>query len=243
MSKIERAKKEIGLAMELGSSALQQRFETLFSVAARKSLQGWRHVSVMQAQVLVVDGEQPGDEAAVWTPCVVYVGGQPQALHLGSSPQRWATRLDADFTLADLIDMLDRAGVFIMQWSQRQQIAAQQSLTRALADLEGKGLDCSYHFHLKAWVALPAPWNQVQGLRALAVLSRKAVDVRSLCTHSGLEVAELAQLLAHPGLRSALVCSWRPADAMKAAGRAPAARFSGQWVRRLAGWVARGGRT
>lgn len=69
---------EIGLAAELWSPLLKQRFETLFAVASRKSLRGWRQVPLVSAQVLVVDGSLPVPEAAGWLPCVVYVGGVPQ---------------------------------------------------------------------------------------------------------------------------------------------------------------------
>ena len=111
---------EIGLAAELWSPLLKQRFEALFAVASRKSLRGWRQVPLVSAQVLVVDGNMPAPEAAGWMPCVVYVGGVPQGQHLERTQQRLATYLDMNFTLSDLIDMLDRAAVFLMDWTVRQ---------------------------------------------------------------------------------------------------------------------------
>ncbi len=241
-------KDEIGLAAELWSPALKQRFEDLFGVAARKSLKAWRRVPLVSAQVLVVDGSLPAPEAAVWTPCVVYVGGIPQGQHLGRSQQRWATYLDVDFTLSDLIDMLDRAAVFLMDWRVRQQVMTSQVLDTALEDLRLRGRDCGYRFQLGAWVALPAPWNRAECLRALAMLCRGAVDVPALCEHSGMEPEDLAQLLMHPRLRSLLHCSQaahgapalpvRRSGTTGAAGGAPLTRH---WVQKLAGWIRRGG--
>ncbi|MBB1648521.1 MULTISPECIES: hypothetical protein [Delftia] len=244
-----RAKEEIGLAAELWSPVLRQRFEALFSVASRKSLRGWRQVPLVSAQVLVVDGSLPVPEAAVWMPCVVYVGGVPQGQHLGRTPQRWATYLDLDFTLSDLIDMLDRAAVFLMDWTVRQQVASSQTLARALDELSQQDEDCRYRFQLKAWVALPAPWNSSECLRALAMLCRGPMEVALLCEHSGMQASAVAQLLRHPRLRSLLECSLRPAreDDLPPLGRgraqAPAtvAGLPRQWVQKLAGWIRRGG--
>ncbi|WP_080945428.1 LysR family transcriptional regulator substrate-binding protein [Delftia tsuruhatensis] len=193
---------EIGLAAELWSPLLKQRFETLFAVASRKSLRGWRQVPLVSAQVLVVDGSLPVPEAAGWLPCVVYVGGVPQGQHLERTPQRLATYLDLDFTLSDLIDMLDRAAVFLMDWTVRQQVASSQTLVRALDDLRQQAEGCRYQFRLKAWVALPAPWNSAESLRALAMLCRGPMDVATLCEHSGMAPAAVAELLRRrPGLR------------------------------------------
>lgn len=238
---------EIGLAAELWSPVLRQRFDDLFCVAARKSLKQWRQVPMVSAQVLVVDGSLPAPEAAVWTPCVVYVGGIPQGQHLGRSQQRWATFLDVDFTLSDMIDMLDRAAVFLMDWRVRQQVVTSQMLDAALRDLQEQGKDCGYRFQLGTWVALPAPWNRAECLRALAMLCRGAMDVPSLCEYSGMEPEGLAQLLMQPRLRSLLHCSLRQQGQVPsvrhtgAAGAVGGVPLTRRWVQKLAGWIRRGG--
>lgn len=232
-------KDEIGLAAELWSASLKQRFEELFPVAARRSLCDWRQVPLASAQVLVVDGSLPVPEAAVWMPCVVYVGGAPQERSLERSPQRWATYLEVDFTLADLTDMLDRAAVFLMDWQVRQQMATSRALEQALGDLQRKGVACSYRFQLGAWVSLPAPWNRAECQRALAMLCRGPLEVSRLCEHSGMEPEAVVQLLMQPRLRSLLHCSPRPPRGGRAAaGVLPADR---SWAQKLAGWVRRGG--
>lgn len=244
-----RTKDEIGLAAELWSPLLRERFEALFAVASRKSLRGWRQVPLVSAQVLVVDGSLPVPEAAVWMPCVVYVGGVPQGQHLERTQQRLATYLDMNFTLSDLIDMLDRAAVFLMDWTVRQQVASSQTLVHALDDLQQQGGDCRYRFQLKAWVALPAPWNSSECLRALAMLCRGPMEVAVLCEHSGMEARAVAQLLRHPRLRSLLECSLRPAreddlpPLRRSRAQAPATvgGLPRQWVQKLTGWIRRGG--
>ena len=240
---------EIGLAAELWSPLLKQRFEALFAVASRKSLRGWRQVPLVSAQVLVVDGNMPAPEAAGWMPCVVYVGGVPQGQHLERTQQRLATYLDMNFTLSDLIDMLDRAAVFLMDWTVRQQVATSHTLARALDDLQQQGVDCRYRFQLKAWVALPAPWNNSECLRALAMLCRGPMEVALLCEHSGMQARAVAELLRHPRLRSLLECSLRPArendlpplrrSRAQASDTVPG--LPRQWVQKLAGWIRRGG--
>ena len=71
---------EVGLATELWTPALQQRFDSLFAVAARKSLSAWRQVPRAHAQVVVVDGSGPAPQGLDQAPCVVYVGGQARSL-------------------------------------------------------------------------------------------------------------------------------------------------------------------
>lgn len=243
---------DIGLAAELWSPQLKQRFETLFAVASRKSLRSWRQVPLVSAQVLVLDGSLPLPEAAARLPCVVYVGGVPAGQHLERTSQRLTTYLDLNFTLSDLIGMLDRAAVFLMDWTALQQVASSQTLVRALDELQQQAESCRYRFQLKAWVVLPAPWNSAESLRALAMLCRGPMEVATLCKHSGMKAAVVAELLRHPLLRGALECSLQSAHAgdltqlrrrTQAQGAATAAApgLSRQWVQRLTGWIRRGG--
>lgn len=238
---MSQTKDEIGLAVQLCSPSLQQRFETLFADAAARSLRNWRQVPLVSAQVLIVDGHLPAPEAAEWTPCVIHVGGLPQGAAPGQTPQRWAASLGAEFTQADLVDVLDRAAVFLMDWQVRQQLAASQALERALADLQRQGADCMYRFQLSAWVALPAPWNRAECLRALAMLCRGPMDIPALCEHSGISCETAIELLQQPGLRSLLHCSLRSVRRSAAIVPLPEGGASRRWVQRLAGWVRHGG--
>ena len=143
---------EVSLATELWTPEVRQRFEQLFAVASRKSLSQWRQVPRTTAEVLVLEGAvspqkiKDGSQA----PCVVYVGGEAASQPLGRSAQGWAAHLDVDFTLSDLIDMLDRAAVFLMDWKARQKANTVLTVQRAMADLQQQGFDCPHRFQLRS---------------------------------------------------------------------------------------------
>ena len=239
---------EVSLAAELWTPAVQQRFESLFAVAARKSLSGWRQVPRHLAEVLVLEGFAPlvsKDETKA--PCVVYVGGEASKQPLGRSSQGWAAHLDVDFTLSDLIDMLDRAAVFLMDWRARQKASVTLTLQRALEDLQQQGFDCMHCFQLRSWIALPGSANTAQNMRVLALLSRGPIDAKSISDHSGIEMPQLFTLLSLPQVQAVLRCSLRssqePSAAPISTKTQPATSVTRQWVSKLTGWITRGGRS
>ncbi|BDR07052.1 hypothetical protein CTR2_R03900 [Comamonas thiooxydans] len=240
---------EVSLAAELWTPAVQQRFEALFAVAARKSLSAWRQVPRQAAEVLVIEGlESLLARAEAKAPCVVYLGGEPAMQPLGRSSQGWAVHLDVDFTVSDLIDMLDRAAVFLMDWRARHRAAAPLSLQRALQELQQQGADCPHRFQIKSWVALPGSANSALHMRVLALLARGPIDARSLAEHAGIEMPQLSTLLSLPQIQAVLHCSLRgseePSAAQKSiAQKQPAASVTRQWLSKLTGWITRGGRT
>lgn len=238
---------EVSWAAELWTPAVQQRFEALFAVASRKSLSGWRLVPREAAEVLVLDGTVPAlAEDVKKSPCVVYVGGEASEQPLGRSSQGWAAHLDVEFTLSDLIDMLDRAAVFLMDWKARQKVKVTLTLQSALEELQEQGLDCPHLFQIKSWVALPGAANTAQNTRALALLSRGPIAVQSLSEHSGAELPELISLLSLPQVQAVLRCSLKTAEASKSQATkntTPATSVTRQWVQKLTGWITRGGRT
>ncbi|WP_218242110.1 hypothetical protein [Comamonas fluminis] len=238
---------EVSWAAQLWTPAVQQRFEALFAVASRKSLSGWRQVSSDSAEVLILDGSVPtAAPDAKTSPCVVYVGGEASAQPLGRSSQGWAAHLDVEFTLSDLIDMLDRAAVFLMDWKARQKAAVVLTLQRAMADLKEQGLNCPHRFQLKSWVALPGSANTAENMRALALMSRGPIAAQSLSDHSGMEVPQLISLLSLPQVQAVLRCSLKTAEASKSQATkntTPATSVTRQWVQKLTGWITRGGRT
>ena len=236
---------EVGLAAELWTPAVQQRFDSLFAVAARKSWSLWRLVPRGDAQMLVVDGSQPISAGGEKAPCVLYIGGSAQSQPLGRSSQRWAAHLDVNFTLGDLIDMLDRAAVFLMDWKARQQANNSQSLQKAIGDLQTMGMDCPHRFQIKAWITLPSPYNAAESLRALALLSRGHIDARALCEHSGITTDQAVRLLSLPQVQRVLRVSLQgTSDAQNSSSRSAgkqAAPVTRSWVKKLTGWITRGG--
>ena len=238
---------EVRLATELWTPEVRQRFEQLFAVASRKSLSQWRQVTRNSAEVLILEGAvQPQSQESANAPCVVYVGGEASTQPLGRSSQGWAAHLDVDFTLSDLIDMLDRAAVFLMDWKARQKASMVLTLQRAMADLQQQGFDCPHRFQLKSWVALHGASNTAQNMRVLALLSRGPIEVRSLSEHAGIELPQLISLMSLPQVQAVLRCSLKSTEAVanrntekkQAASSAPR-----QWVQKLTGWITRGGRT
>lgn len=238
---------EVSLATELWTPEVRQRFEQLFAVASRKSLSQWRQVSRNTAEVLVLDGavSQQGKDGSQ-PPCVVYVGGEAATQPLGRSSQGWAAHLEVDFTLSDLIDMLDRAAVFLMDWKARQKANTALTVQRAMADLQQQGFDCPHRFQLKSWVALHGSANTAQNMRVLALLSRGPIDVKKVSEHSGIELPQLISLMSLPQVQAVLRCSLRSTEAVavkSTAKKQAATSAPRQWVQKLTGWITRGGRT
>ncbi|MDA8446288.1 hypothetical protein [Paracidovorax valerianellae] len=188
-----------GVAAEMLTPLFYERFSQLFSVAARKSLLEWREVATADAQVLLVDDAskaQPGCQA----PCLVCVGGSfPE-----KAPQaQWVARLQSGYTVADLIDVLDRAAVFLMDWRARQKMsgaAAEAAAMTARIDFSAP----HQRFQLSTWVSLAAPFRSAGSMRALALLTRAPVSLAQLCEHSGLDPALAQALLAELSRRGVL---------------------------------------
>ncbi|WCM92810.1 MarR family transcriptional regulator [Acidovorax sp. NCPPB 2350] len=226
-----------GVAAHLLTPPLYARFVALFGVAARKSLLPWREVSAAEAQLLLVD-HASSVQAGLAAPCLVFVGGSfPE-----KAPQaQWVARLPLGYTLADLIDVLDRAAVFLMDWRLQHQVGGGAAQVPAPAAVPA-GDAC---FQLSAWVSLNAPFRSPGCVRALALLTRSPVTQRQLCEHSGLDAASAQALLAELARRgvlrtSAPAQSPAPAPALAPAQEAPWGRSQG-WVLRLTRWVRGGG--
>ena len=112
-----------GVVPDLLAPIYLDRFMTLFGVAARKSLSEWKRVSTGDAQLALLDATSQGEAVPASTPCVIYVG-QSSSVAEKSRAGRWVSHLPAEFTVSDLIDALDRAAVFLMDWTARQKVAA-----------------------------------------------------------------------------------------------------------------------
>ena len=132
-----------------------------------------------------------------------------------------------NFTLGDLIDMLDRAAVFLMDWKARQQANNSQSLQKAIGDLQTMGMDCPHRFQIKAWITLPSPYNA------------------ALCEHSGITTDQAVRLLSLPQVQRVLRVSLQgTSDAQNSSSRSAgkqAAPVTRSWVKKLTGWITRGG--
>lgn len=216
----------VGIAADLLMPNVYERFKPLFGVASRKSLLTWTEVPSQFAEVLVVDQNTEQKVLQSDAPCVVVLGSSDYP-ELRNRP--WVTRLKTNYTLADLIDVLDRAAVFMMDWKTRP--------TTSSAAPKVAVADPSYQ--LTSWIALAAPFNKPGCLKAMALMAREPVTLRQLCTTANLSVDAARELLVMLAERGVLKSLTQPTPVPR---QATAPRVSGGLLTRLARWVMDGGK-
>ena len=192
-----------GISAELLTPSTRHRFGQLFGVASRKSVLPWKEVPRDRAQLIVVDqGMADAISSLGSTPCVVCIGNVRTAM---LSQASWVGRLEVNYTLSDLIDVFDRAAVFLLDWEARQKVMAGRDTVQAAAPAPAAtSAKQEFLYQLKAWVSMGAPFNTGACIRALALLSREPVSLGQLCTHSGLDFPAARSLLVELGQRGVL---------------------------------------
>ena len=238
-----------GVAPDLLAPVYLDRFVALFGVAARKSLIQWTRASTGEAQLAFLDASSKGDVVPASTPCVIYIGKTSAATEKARNA-RWVSHLPAEFTVSDLIDALDRAAVFLMDWSARQKIAAAKAVAAAVpvsAPPVAPAPESEDQFQLTSWVSLDAPYNTGACVRAMALLTRAPINLRQLCGHSGLDVDTARELIASLNRRGVLRHTAHKPVAVLASNAAQEQVNRGRPVRmglvqRLTRWVRVGGR-
>lgn len=189
-----------GISAELLTPSSRHRFAPLYGVASRKSVLPWKEVPRDRAQLIVLDqGMADAISSLGKAPCVVCIGQVKTAMLDGAS---WVGRLDVDYTLSDLIDIFDRAAVFLLDWDARNKVIRNQS-EQAAAQPEA-AIRQEFRYQLKSWVSVGAPFNTGACIRALALLSREPVSIAQLCLHSGLDNMMARGLLVELGRRGVL---------------------------------------
>jgi hypothetical protein len=243
------------LTSSLLAPSLRARFADLFGVAARKSVFAWHEASLPDAQVVIVDQTSNLQILPVLPPCVIWVGREQPSR---ANPGTWVGRLAQDYTLADLIDMLDRAAVFLLDWKARQsasaavrasqpapQVASSARSTWLQAESGNSALpsispvsaanECRYR--LQTWVFLSSPFDDPDCVAALALLARQPVTMQQLQTHTGLAPVLVVDLLQELARRRVLQVS-PPASAMAAKAAAPkGAPVRKGFLQRLSKWI------
>ena len=191
-----------GISAELLTPSVRHRFVQLFGVAARKSVLSWKEVPRDRSQLLMIDqGMADAISSLGSTPCVIAVGNVGSSLLANAS---WVGRLEVGYTLGDLIDVLDRAAVFLLDWEARQKVMAARAPAPVAEPQAGAAAKQEFLYQLKAWVSMGAPFNNGACIRALALLSREPVSLGQLCTHSGLDFPTARSLLVELGQRGVL---------------------------------------
>jgi hypothetical protein len=237
------------IASSLLAPSLRARFSDLLGVAARKSVFAWQESALPEAQVVVLDPTSNINVLTMLPPCVIWVGReQPVAARHGG----WVSRLSQDFTVSDLIDTLDRAAVFLLDWKARQRAAltarsAAQSQMPAsdfshssVASAPSTGTVAAaqtYRYRVSAWVVLPEPFNGPECVSALALLSRQPVTMQQLQIHTGLAPVLVVDLLQELNRRKVLLVSApAPATAQSTTSRGNAPVRQG-FLTRLSRWI------
>ena len=229
----------VGISADLLTPSARHRFVQLFGVASRKSVLPWKEVVRDRAQLVVLEQGMVGAVSSLGSsPCVVTIGAvQAPALNSAS----WTGRLEVNYTLSDLIDVLDRAAVFLLDWEARQKMMANRE--RAQQTQAPAATKQEFLYQLKAWVSMGSPFNNGACIRALALLSREPVSLAQLCTHSGLDNATARSLLVELGQRGVLrgiaLQEKRPAPASSRP-RQPV--HSSGLLGRLGRWIRGGGK-
>ncbi|MES2611264.1 MAG: hypothetical protein V4679_13530 [Pseudomonadota bacterium] len=232
-------------------------------MASRKSVFAWRESPLAQAQVAMLDVSSNLMRLQPVPPCVIWVGHEQPGARL---PQTWVGRLPQDYTVADLIDILDRAAVFLLDWKAQQTTApvavAVQAAASVPASIPAAEPARSFahstiqpaapaavgsaamaaaqgsRYRLGSWVFLGAPFDSAGYIGALALLAREPVTAQQLQTHSGLEPAMVAVLLRELAHRKVLqvIAPAQAVPAMPSSSRSGGPVSQG-FVRRLSHWL------
>ena len=229
-----------GISAELLTPSVRHRFVQLFGVAARKSVLSWKEVPRDRSQLLMIDqGMADAISSLGNTPCVVAVGNVGSSLLANAS---WVGRLEVGYTLGDLIDVLDRAAVFLLDWEARQKVIANRAPAPAVEPQAAPTAKQEFLYQLKAWVSMGAPFNNGACIRALALLSREPGSLGQLCTHSGLDINTARNLLVELGNRGVLrgVAMQNHRPPASASTRQPV--HSSGLLGRLSRWIRGGGK-
>ena len=228
-----------GISADLLTSSVRQRFVQLFGVASRKSVLPWKEVPRARAQLLVLDhGTADAAAAIAAAPCVLCVGAVRADMLRNVS---WVGRLEVNYTLSDLIDVLDRAAVFLLDWQARQKIISQRQQAEKAAAAPAPTAKQEFLYQLKSWVSMGAPFNNGACIRELALLSREPVSIWQLCTHSGLDPATARHLLVELGQRGVLRGIAIADHSPSVSARAQQPLHSSGLLGRLGRWIRGGG--
>jgi hypothetical protein len=162
------------------SPAARERFLALFTVAERKSIFGWQEASLVRAELVILDGEQ-NSLPVVGAPCVVFVGASIAA---ATGKLKRCFQLTPDFTISQLLDVLDRSAVWLLELRTQAQMRLQET-----GDAGSPG------YKLRRWVTLAGEFSGSGYTRAMALLTREPMTLEKLCSHSGLDNRECRKLL------------------------------------------------
>lgn len=159
-----------------------ERFHALLKAAEPRCVCTWQEMPLGNAELLLLEGEAQTLSAG-WPPCLVMIDC-PVPLHVAHPSQR-IFHLDADFTVASLLDVLDRAAVWLLQIRSQRPSRVERAAQMA-----------SQRYKLRRWVTLGEEWTQREYTLAIALLTREFMAPEMLCNLSGLTKEQMQRLLA-----------------------------------------------
>lgn len=176
------------------SQPMQERMVRLFEVAGRKSLYSWAAVNDDSAEVIMLDRGSVFNVPD--SSRVIFVGeGDPAQAGVSTN-----YRLSSDFTVGQLIDVLDRLALVLMDANMKD-----------IRDLSPDAL-----YGLKRWVALTGPLAASGFTRAQALMTRKALTLGDIGRLSGLAEPDVRRLLRELNRLQVLEQSRRPVQGQAA---------------------------
>ncbi|WP_124458919.1 hypothetical protein [Variovorax sp. KBW07] len=209
------------------SPAVRERFQTLFSVAERKSVLAWQEAPLPRAEVVICDSDLQ-DLPTEGSSCTVFVGTAVASTQPAATSATRRFQLMPDFTVGQLLDTLDRAAVWLLEVRNQKRMQRAQD-----AELP------SSSYQLRRWVTLPAELSTPGYIRAMALLTREPMSMERLCNHSGLLGWQAHELLAE--LKRLDVLSVTGAPPRRPSGQATASnansRDRGGFFSKLSRWL------
>lgn len=208
-------KKTVFISAALLPATLRTRFLSMLEVAARRSIVSWEVADGASADVVLRERLGADDERSV----PIYLSDAPL-----NHKDVNLLRLDREFRVNALMDVLDLAAVRVM--NRREQSARVAVALPAHSDAR---------YRLKHWVFLGGNRGGANYMRVLAAMSREAVSRPWIMKTGGLNDLQVDSLLSELQLRGALLSEVTAPAAAPARSMGTAA--SRGFVSRLKRWI------
>lgn len=185
--------------IELLSAKLQERFRSLLSVAEKRTVFTWAEAPLRTAQVVFFEDHQAlPAELTPGAPVFLALVGAAGEVAQVRAANKEAFHLELDFRVTQLADLLDRAAVRLLDV--RGALAATPAAAAETTRVES--------FKLRRWMVLGPPFTTHRHMSAMALVSREAVTIDALCSHTGLAPQEARSLMAELAKHEAITSSF-----------------------------------
>jgi len=201
------------ITFEMLTQASHEDFWQKFAAAQTKTVFAWEKTQIFDAEVVLFDHASNITDSGIFPPCVVWVGWEGPPSQVGIE---WAGCLTANYTVAQIVDVLDRAAAFLMDWKARRKViqvitataevpvckrpehsqpTVPDKLQLSVSPTLDTGEGIAPLYRLKAWICLDPPYDTLACTRALALMANEYVSVEQLQTHCDIGHGEASELL------------------------------------------------